>query len=579
MVIFGVFTTVDAMGQRLRQVTEHAEHHIGAAHNHLEHIEDYRKETVYIHNLPPPIFLEGIGESKLEINTDSDKTQRYFNQGLSLLHCFWDFEAYRAFKEAVRHDSTAIMPFWGLYSAIGSTEGNEFKTDREFALQMLKLLKDKATPQEQLYVEALLERESVKPDAKAAYQRKMELLVHRYPDDIEAKLFLALSKMSGYNVDLTPREGQLYSEMLLKDVLKTHPDNAAAHHYWIHLKENCCPEDAIKSAEKLRLLAPGAGHMVHMPGHVYFKLGEYERAHQAFKEALVVDSLYMANQDIPEVDNWNYIHNLNYFLSNSAESGRYETALYYAEKLQKMPVSLERANKYEGRFFYQGIIIPAKMELCFGFYDKAVDRLLAIPDKGYYSKKALAFRDGLLHFASGMKAMKEGDHKSAQIYSEKLDALLWRNTRQWEQENVIPGRRLNDLNVASLELQGLIKNAKGQYDEAITILKSAVVKEKELGYSEPPSYARPVLISLGKVYLDANDFENAEKAFHELLDKRPNSVHGWLGLYLVYCKSGDDFKKKQYAELLNSLPEKFYSEDYLQENGEDFLSEATYKIK
>jgi len=556
------FISLNVSAQRDRQgQTQGADHahatHVDEnefAHNHLDHIQAYRKETAYVHHLPPAQFLEGIGTSHLKIATRSALTQKFFNQGVALLHDFWDFEAYRSFKEAIRQDSSALMPYWGLYSAIGATEGTDFDNDKKLAVTKLKALKVNAPEHELLYAEAILLRDVPGESSRKEYQKKLEVLVHKYPDDVDAKLFLALSKMTGYDVDLNPREGQIYSEYLLRDVLKSEPDNAGAHHYWIHLMENCCPEEAIKSSEKMSQLTPGAAHMVHMPGHVYFKLGQYQKAHEAFVAAVAVDSIYMKKQGIPEVDTWNYIHNINYLLSNCAEDGRYKTALYYAEKLERMPVSRERKAKYEGRFFYQGIVAPAKMELCFGNYKRAAARLKRINDKdSIFTGKALAYKDGLYLFALGMDAVKSGKIQEAVKYSDALDAHLYRNGSQSAAADAIGARRLGDLNVASLELQGLIKSLENKNDEAIRILTIAREKEHELGYSEPPSYARPVLISLGEVYLKAGQYDQAIRAYEALEKKRPNSANALWGLYKVYKKKGDVSKTKQYAAQLNEV--------------------------
>jgi tetratricopeptide (TPR) repeat protein len=551
-----VFAQRDRQGQAQPGAHDHA-HHVDEnefAHNHLDHIQAYRKETAYVHNLPPAQFLEGIGTSALKISTKSAEAQKYFTQGVALLHDFWDFEAYRSFKEAIRLDSTAVMPYWGLYSAIGATEGPDFDNDKKLAVVKLKALKDKAGDHEKLYAEAILLRDAPGENSRKLYQQKLEIIVHKYPDDVDAKLFLALSKMSGYDVDLNPREGQIYSEYLLRDVLKSDPDNAGAHHYWIHLMENCCPDEAIRSSERIRLLTPGAAHMVHMPGHVYYKLGQYQKAHEAFLEAVAVDSIYMKKQHIPEVDTWNYIHNINYLLSNSAENGHYKTALYYAEKLQNMPVTKERKAKYEGRFFYQGIIAPTKMELCFGYYKRAADRLKLINDKdSIFTGKAIGYKDGLYYFALGMDAVKRGKADEAKKYSDALDAHLFRNSTQSGPDDVIAARRLSDLNVASLELQGLIKSLENNDEEAIRILEVARKKEHDLGYSEPPSYARPVLISLGEVYLKAGKYDLAVKTYEDLAKKRPNSANALWGLYKVYKKKGDTGKAKELAEHLNEV--------------------------
>ncbi|CAN0362501.1 unnamed protein product, partial [Phaeothamnion confervicola] len=149
--------------------------------------------------------------------------------------------------------------------------------------------------------------------------------------------------------------------------------------------------------------------------------------------------------------------------------------------------------------------------------------------------------------------VKRGKADEAKKYSDALDAHLFRNSTQSAPDDVIAARRLGDLNVASLELQGLIKSLENNDEEAIRILKVAQKKEHDLGYSEPPSYARPVLISLGEVYLKAGKYDLAIKAFEDLAKKRPNSANALWGLYKVYKKKGDVGKAKELAAQLNEV--------------------------
>lgn len=532
------------------QVDDGHQHDGSQSHDHLAHIQAYRRETTFVHHLPAPKILAGIGTCDFPIRTQSALSQQFFNQGVALLHCFWDFEAYRAFKEAIRTDSTAIMPYWGLYSAVGAIEGNDFEADKHLALDKMRNLYERAAPKEQLYVQAILARED--PAAgKAGYHHYMELLIHRYPEDVQAKLFLALSKLNGYDVDLNPREGTLYAEYLLKDILRADSLNAAAHHYWIHLKENCCPDEALASARQLPKLAPNSGHMVHMPGHVYYKIGEYRKAHMAFIEAVKVDSTYIAEQGIPEVDAWNFIHNINYLLANCAQSGNYATALYYAKRLQSMPVSKERSQKYEGRFFYQGIIAPAKMELCFGKYSEAAKRLRAIQNvDSVYSSKAMAYRDALLHFARGMEAVTKGDADAANNYANKLESLLWQNTQATNKQEQINKNRLKELSITAIELRGRIALLIGDFKLAESLLTQAADAEKNLGYSEPPAYARPVLISLEELFVEQKKWDRVLEVIDQLDQQHPNSIHALQGYIRAYRAIGNEEQVHHYNQKL-----------------------------
>ncbi len=209
--------------------------------------------------LPPPPLMQGIGEASLKITTNSEQAQAYFNQGLRLLHCFWDFEAYRAFKEAARLDPSAAMAYWGEYEALKMTgRHGSIQEEMEAALEKAKSLAEHASDHEQLYIRAAAHEEN--PDdahGSAEYRKVMETLIDRYPDDLDAQAFLALEEMGGYKTNGHPRDGEIYSQTLLRNILAAHPENAAANHYWIHAMEDSSrPEEALRSAAILARLAP-----------------------------------------------------------------------------------------------------------------------------------------------------------------------------------------------------------------------------------------------------------------------------------------------------------------------------------
>jgi tetratricopeptide (TPR) repeat protein len=469
-----VSTTVFAQHDHPMDDAKTTESH---GHNHLAHIQASRAQNFYIHNLPAPKLMTGIGQSSLKIVTKSEKTQAYFNQGLNLLHDFWDFEAYRAFKEAIKHDSTAIMPYWGLLQAPGPDEDSVLTSLKKNAIMQLKKLVKTANEQEKLYAEIALLGDSLKEKAYPEIVKKYELIIHKFPEDIDAKLFLALGKMSGFDTEMKPNEGQMYSEFLLKDVQRIDPNNHAYHHYWIHVMEHCCPERALASADALTALGPNSGHIVHMPGHIYNRVGDYKRAHDAFVASVKVDSAYMKNEGIEEVDNWNYIHNINYLINNCVHDGRHNEALFYAEKLKNMKVDKDRKKIYDGSFFNQGTLAPAKMEMAFGNWDKAITQLEKVVNTDTtYSFATMEFKNGLTFFAKGMHALEKNNVNEAIQLSNNLDALLWRNEKQTGKDSSLNqgfGRYSwgyqNTLNTASLELQGCISSHQGNYENAMAL--------------------------------------------------------------------------------------------------------------
>ncbi len=530
------------------------DHHTDDAnvnHNHLAHMQASRAQSFYIHNLPAPKLLMGIGNSSLKIETVSAKTQSYFNQGISLLHDFWDFEAYRAFKEAIRNDSASIMPYWGLLQTLGPDEDSIYKANKTMAVALLKKLVLTANEHEKLYAEMAILRDSLTDKAYPEMIKKFELIVHRFPEDVNAKLFLALAKMSGYDIEMNPNDGQMYSEFLLKDVQRTEPNNHAFHHYWIHLKENCCPEEALKSADLLTSLAPASGHIVHMPGHIYNRVGNYKKAHDAFVAAVVTDSTYMKNEGIEEVDNWNYIHNINYLINNCVHDGRLTEGLRYAEHLKTMRVNKYRKIIYDGTFFYQGIMAPAKMQMAFGNWEEAAAQFDLITNHDtVFSYANMEFKNGLGYFVKGMDALKKNNVEKAITFSNNLDALLWRNAKQMGKDSTLNQWSQNTLNTASLELQGCLASYQGKYDQAILLLEKAQKGEIELGYGEPPLYARPVAVSLADAHMKNKKYDKAIESYDALLKRFPKSVYIYSGLRKVYIEKGDKEKVKEYTRLL-----------------------------
>jgi predicted Zn-dependent protease len=357
--------------------------------------------------------------------------------------------------------------------------------------------------------------------------------------------------MSGFDTELKPKDGQMYSEFLLKDVQRTEPGNHAFHHYWIHLMEHCCPEQALKSADILTSLAPASGHIVHMPGHIYNRVGNYKKAHDAFVAAVKTDSAYMKNEGIEEVDNWNYIHNINYLINNCVHDGRLAEGLYYAERLKNMPVNKHRKKIYDGTFFNQGLLAPAKMQMAFGNWDKAAAQFEKLVDKDtVFSYTNMEYKNALYLFVKGMDALAKNNLPEAEKYSNSLDALLWRNTKQTGKDSILNEWYQNTINTGSLELQGCIASYQGKYDAAIKLLEQAHKNEIDLGYGEPPLYARPVAISIGEAQLKAEKFDAAIITFQALLKRFPKSVYVYNYLLKLYTKKGDAEKVKEYTALV-----------------------------
>src|SRR5215469_1903225 len=288
------------------------------------------KDEIPPDKLPVPIRMQGIGNAHMEI-TGAPEAKIWFDQGLNLLHDFWDYESARAFEQAVRVDPNCAMCYWGLYKA-ESFYHSTAKGQAGRALTQAITLKARVTERERLYIDAADEQERSMHGGGGSSTRAQELLrkiVADYPQDIQARIFLANSG---------PRD----SLSILESVLKDDPENSAANHYYIHaLEGGDQPEKALHSADILGRLAPASGHMVHMPGHIYFRVGDYARAAKSFADALAADERYMREQQVAPDDNWNYVHNVMYSIANLLEQGRFSDSVRLSRKITEARGTLE----------------------------------------------------------------------------------------------------------------------------------------------------------------------------------------------------------------------------------------------
>lgn len=501
-------------------------------------------------NLPPPPIMQGIGNASLKITTNSAEAQAYFSQGLRLLHDFWDFESYRAFKEAARLDPQAAMAYWGEFEALKMR--GRVKDDTRAALDKAKSLMDQASDHERYYIRAAEhELDQDKPGEDAAYQHEMEALINRYPDDQDAQALLALHVMDGFDSDGNPRSGELYSQAILRNLLAAHPDNAAANHYWIHAVEDSSrPELALDSADVLASMAPNSGHMVHMPGHIYWRVGDYERARESFLASMHVDEAYMASQKIQPANDWNYAHNLAYLIAACAEAGRYHEGLEIAKKLRDIP---SPTGMTAASFVVWAGASVARVHIRFGDWQAVPQDPIAFGrDAASVSVPAKSYADGLNAYAKGMDAIEKGDLAEAAHQSELLDASLWRleatkpvkKAEAMDMSNIEPTEDdptqvLNLLGTMSLDLRGNVKIAQGDSDGGLKLIEQAAEKERNLGYSEPPRYFRPEEESLGYADIKLRQWDKARNAFNEALRQRPKSGHALYGIAQSYALSGD----------------------------------------
>lgn len=504
--------------------------------------------------LPPPQKIEGIGQAHIPITTKSPQAQEWFDQGLALLHCFWDYEAERAFEESVRLDPDCAMCHWGLFKAI------DFSGDHEQAKAELARAKDlapMASDREQRYIRASSEQQAKKgEEATQVFIKEMEALESRYPDDVQARLLLAGTLISGYDNKGDPLPGLLYAQALLRNLLRDDPNNAAANHYWIHAVEGSDhPEWALESAEKLGKLAPGSGHVVHMPGHIFYRLGDYERARAIFLAAARVDRDYMDRQHVDIHNDWNYAHDLSYLIADCAEAGRYREALQHALELQGVADNPDQSTN-PGFYILQIGSSAARLAIRFGAWDDAIRQPMnfGVPD-AKLSATARGYRDGLAVYARGMQAAEAGKFPEAARESDTLDASLWRLSHESVEESAknVRDRVVRILETASLDLRGNLAGYRRDLDQMQPLLDQAADRERELGYSEPPVYARPESESLGYALIRAGRYPAAREAFRKELKERPRSGFALYGIALAWDSEGNNVESaKAYRNFLDA---------------------------
>ena len=518
--------------------------------------------------LPTPIRMTGIGNSHIEIKA-SPEVQAWFDQGLSLLHDFWDFESAKAFEQAIRIDPNCAMCYWGLAQAedMRASETAEYgKKDLEKAVS----LKGHAGSAGKLYIEAAQAGANAKGSDHSAEVAILRTLAKRNPKDTQARIYLAEAVGDGYDDKGEPKPGQKERIAILESVMRDAPDDSAAHHYWIHAMEpGNHPELALKSAALLASLAPNSGHMVHMPGHIFYRVGNYAEAQHWFAASTETDERYLREQHISPDDDWNYVHNMMYAIANLMEQGKLTEANALSDRLSAARGKLS-ATLYiwsaRDQFSRLGLRLPVAMRV--GDWD-AVIAMLSQSNLGEGGKRTnLRFlANELSEYATGMKALDAGDAAGAQAASERMDAGLWRANHDNEAKkaddekdkekakkddakkdeppmtvilpDAEPGPLMQCLSIASLELRAGILAGQGKLDEAKKLYAQATTEEKKVGYHEPPFYIRPVGENEAAALLRAKDYVGAKAAYEAALVERPNSGFGLYGLARVKELQGD----------------------------------------
>ena len=553
-------------------------------------------------DLPVPQKLSGIGNAHIRI-TATAEAQMWFDQGLNLLHDFWDYESVRAFEQSVRVDPKCAMCYWGLYQAEMFSHSNS----KYFADRMLKQavnLKGKTSKSERLYIEgsvaAEAARESEKKDSNNTDSKETQLylkLVKHDPKDKQARIYLANSLMRGYEENGEPRAGTKEALVTMQSVMKDDPDDSAANHYWIHMVEaSPHPEQALHSAEILGRLAPSSGHMVHMPGHIFYRTGDYIQAKESFAASTTADEQYMQAQHVQVDDDWNYVHNLMYAIANLLEAGEFSQATALSGKLKHARGEL-RNTLYPWSPRDSISRLDARLPVALRSADWATAlTLLASSDPPAKLENLQFLKRALTQFATGMQAVDQRDLARAESASAGFDAELWRISNHLKDEanqkakdkdkkkeedagppqlnlmpDALPDPLVSDLSVMSLQLRASVLVAKKQNDDAKKLYAQAAREAKAVGYREPPVFIQPVAETEGAAFLAASDWVDAKAAYKEALVDRPRAGLPLYGVALASEQAGDVAEAtasyesflKEWKSADSDLPQLAHARSYL----------------
>ncbi len=553
------------------------------------------REEIPPEKLPPPQKLIGIGNSHIRI-TATPEAQLWFDQGLNLLHDFWDYESVRAFQQGVRVDPNCAMCYWGIYDAELFTHSNAKYYARQ-ALAKAVGLKKQVTEAERLYIEAA--ERSEKDAKKNTSSKEIKIyrkLVKKYPSDLQAQIFLAEAVGDGYDDDGKPNAGQKEKLAILQSVLKQDPENSAANHYWIHAVESSPhPEQALHSAEILGRLAPTSGHMVHMPGHIFYRTGDYARAKESFAASTQADEQYMHSQQVQVDDDWNYVHNLMYAIANLLEAGQLGEATTLSVKLGNARGELENTlYPWSTRDAISRLDPRLPVALRAADWKSASQLLHSSNPPGYLPNLQFLERQ-LTGFVEGMQALDEHSLSTAESASAAFDAELQKASSRFKEEQAREKKQknrtnsdaappklplmpdvytkplLSNLSIMSLELRATLLVEKEQNAKAKELFAQAAKEEKDLGYHEPPAYVRPVAESEAAAFLAASNWTEAMSAYKEALLDRPRSGFPLYGIALASEKAGDTkAATTAYADFLSAwksadphLPQLIHARDYV----------------
>ena len=491
----------------------------------------------------PPLW-PGLGSITYKITTQNERAQAYFDQGLRLTYAFNHGEAQRSFRMAQKLDPDCAMCFWGEALVLGPNINLPMQEDAiapaYAAAQKAKALADKASPRERALIHALAARYSSDPKADrapfdAAYAAEMAKVATQFPEDDEIATLYAEAVM-----DLSPwnywkpggREPNPQSRPIvptLERVLFRSPDHAGAIHFYIHAVEaSDRPKRAEPYADRLRGAIPGAGHLVHMPSHIYYRVGRYLDALSDNKIAVQVDEKYLADSNAPMgVYRLGYYpHNVHFVMASAQLAGDGQTVIAAAEKLSGLiPDEVARGI---------AMVQPVKAAPYFAHAQFSTpETILALPDPG----DAIPYVKATWLYARGVALAARHDFAKAAAVADAIETLERTSDFKLLKESNIPAQEV--LRIARTLILARVAQAKGDYRTAVVRFERAATLQDALPYTEPPYWYYPIRQSLAAALLQAGRYDEAERQFQRALTRAPSSGWSYYGLAQLHKARGN----------------------------------------
>ena len=516
---------------------------------------------------PLAILVPGGGTYSRPISTSSDLAQQFFDQGLRMAWSFYFPESIASYQEAARLDPSSPMPWFGLAHAAGPNPNSRYANlpddpqgaGMEAIRNALSLINN-ASPRERDMINALFvlyNKDAIRDDRERdfAYVDAMRTLHARYPEDPDiatmfAEAFMNTTRWDYWDADGSARPGTAEAQQALEDAMRIEHDHPGANHLYIHLMEGSSqPELAMPAAQKLESIVPISGHMVHMPGHIYLRVGEYEKAIDINERSQIVDNQFAeiwGENNFPNVGTYSLSHKshaphaLDFVRYANMLQGNYAKASQAAQAgADSVGVAVEAVNRGQKRIAHNWVV-----DKVFGKWDKILG--------SEQSHSGTPYLDGMWSYVRGSALAATGDLNAAE--AELSNVRRQAQADDVDESGVSPTPASHILALAAQALDGEIKETRGDLNGAIESYRRAVEMEDANNYTEPPDWSQPMRLYLGAALLKAGHAEEAETVY--LQDLQWNQQSGWstLGLSQAMAAQG----RTQEAELEKRRFESFW---------------------